>query len=42
LVNTEPSALVAPDEGGAPNYRSPAFDPASGLLIYCAYDADGI
>jgi alcohol dehydrogenase (cytochrome c) len=25
--------LVAPDEAGATNYRSPSFDPATGLLI---------
>ena len=34
--------LVAPDEAGGTNYRSPAFDPASGLLIVSAHDAYGI
>jgi alcohol dehydrogenase (cytochrome c) len=31
--------LVAPDEAGATNYRSPSFDPATGLLIVSAADA---
>jgi alcohol dehydrogenase (cytochrome c) len=34
--------LVAPDEAGGTNYRSPAFDPATGLLIVSAHDAYGI
>jgi alcohol dehydrogenase (cytochrome c) len=34
--------LVAPDEGGGTNYRSPSFDPAAGLLIVSARDAYGI
>jgi alcohol dehydrogenase (cytochrome c) len=34
--------LVAPDEGGATNYRSPSFDPATGLLIVSARDAYAI
>ncbi|MEO6237721.1 MAG: acido-empty-quinoprotein group A, partial [Vicinamibacterales bacterium] len=34
--------LVAPDEGGGTNYRSPSFDPATGLLIVSARDAYGI
>jgi alcohol dehydrogenase (cytochrome c) len=34
--------LVAPDEGGGTNYRSPSFDPATGLLIVSAHDAYGI
>jgi alcohol dehydrogenase (cytochrome c) len=34
--------LVSPDEGGATNYRSPGFDPDSGLLIVSAVDAFGI
>jgi alcohol dehydrogenase (cytochrome c) len=34
--------LVAPDESGGTNYRSPAFDPATGLLIVSAHDAYGI
>src|ERR1044072_3227941 len=34
--------LVGPDEAGGTNYRSPAFDPATGLLIVSAHDAYGI
>lgn len=34
--------LVAPNEGGGTNYRSPSFDPATGLLIVSAQDAYGI
>ena len=34
--------LVAPNEAGATNYRSPSFDPASGLLVVSAVDAWGI
>ena len=34
--------LVAPDEGGATNYRSPSFDAKTGLLIVSARDAYGI
>jgi alcohol dehydrogenase (cytochrome c) len=34
--------LVAPNEGGATNYRSPSFDPMSGLLVVSAVDAYGI
>ena len=34
--------LVAPDEAGGTNYRSPSFDPATGLLIVSAQDAYGI
>ena len=34
--------LVAPDESGGTNYRSPAFDPETGLLIVSAHDAYGI
>jgi len=34
--------LVAPDEAGGTNYRSPAFDPATGTLIVSAHDAYGI
>jgi alcohol dehydrogenase (cytochrome c) len=44
-VAKEPSRdgrLVAPDEGGATNYRSPSFDPATGLLIVSARDAYAI
>jgi alcohol dehydrogenase (cytochrome c) len=41
----EPSrdgVLVAPNESGGTNYRSPSFDPATGLLIVSAYDGYGI
>jgi alcohol dehydrogenase (cytochrome c) len=41
----EPSregVLVAPNENGATNYRSPSFDPASGLFLVSAHDAYGI
>jgi alcohol dehydrogenase (cytochrome c) len=34
--------LVAPNEAGATNYRSPSFDPATGLLLVNAQDAYGI
>ncbi len=34
--------LVAPNEAGATNYRSPSFDPATGQLIVSAVDAWGI
>lgn len=34
--------LVAPNEGGATNYRSPSFDPTRGLLVVSAVDAYGI
>jgi len=34
--------LISPDEAGGTNYRSPAFDPATGLLIVSAHDAYGI
>jgi len=34
--------LVAPDEGGATNYRSPSFDSKTGLLIVSSRDAYGI
>jgi alcohol dehydrogenase (cytochrome c) len=34
--------LVAPDEGGGTNYRSPSFDPGTGLFIVSARDAYGI
>jgi alcohol dehydrogenase (cytochrome c) len=34
--------LVAPDEGGATNYRSPSFDAKTGLLVVSARDAYGI
>jgi len=34
--------LVAPNESGATNYRSPSFDPATGLFIVSAQDGYGI
>jgi alcohol dehydrogenase (cytochrome c) len=34
--------LVAPNEAGATNYRSPGFDPTTGLLVVSAQDAYGI
>src|SRR5688500_17310047 len=34
--------LVAPDEAGGTNYRSPSFDPATGLMLVSAHDAYGI
>ena len=34
--------LVAPDEGGLTNYRSPSFDPATGLFIVSAHPSYGI
>jgi alcohol dehydrogenase (cytochrome c) len=34
--------LVAPNEGGATNFRSPSFDPLTGLLIVSAKDGYGI
>jgi len=34
--------LVAPDESGGTNYRSPSFDPKSGLLLVSSHDAYGI
>jgi alcohol dehydrogenase (cytochrome c) len=34
--------LVAPDEGGATNYRSPSFDAKTGTLIVSSRDAYGI
>jgi alcohol dehydrogenase (cytochrome c) len=34
--------LVAPNEAGATNYRSPSFDPRTGLLLVSAVDAWGI
>jgi alcohol dehydrogenase (cytochrome c) len=34
--------LVAPSESGGTNYRSPSFDPATGLLIVSALDAYGV
>jgi len=34
--------LIAPNEGGGTNYRSPSFDPRTGLFIVSAQDAYGI
>jgi alcohol dehydrogenase (cytochrome c) len=34
--------LVSPNESGATNYRSPSFDPQSGLFIVSAQDAYGL
>ena len=34
--------LVAPNEGGGTNYRSPSFDPRTGLFIVSAQDAYGV
>jgi len=31
--------LIAPDEGGLTNYRSPSFDPATGLFLVSAHPA---
>ena len=34
--------LVAPDEAGGTNYRSPSFDPATGVLVVSAHDGYGL
>ncbi len=34
--------LIAPDEGGATNYRSPSFDTKTGLFLVSARDSYGI
>jgi alcohol dehydrogenase (cytochrome c) len=34
--------LIAPDEGGAANYRSPSFDPTTGLFVHAAREAYSI
>jgi alcohol dehydrogenase (cytochrome c) len=34
--------LIAPDEGGMTNYRSPSFDPQTGLFIVDAHPSYGI
>lgn len=34
--------LIAPDEGGATNYRSPSFDPPTGLFLVSARDSYGV
>ena len=39
---TRDGVLIAPNEAGATNYRSPSFDPATGLFLVSAQDAYGI
>ena len=39
---TRDGRLIAPDEGGATNYRSPSFDPLTGLFLVSARDAYGV
>lgn len=39
---TPDGRLVAPNEGGGTNYRSPSFDPKTGLFIVSAQDSYGI
>ena len=34
--------LIAPDEGGLTNYRSPSFDPKTGLFVVNAHPSYGI
>jgi alcohol dehydrogenase (cytochrome c) len=34
--------LVSPNESGATNYRSPSFDPVTGLFVVSAHDSYGI
>ena len=34
--------LIAPDEGGMTNYRSPSFDPKTGLFLVSAHPSYGI
>ncbi len=34
--------LIAPDEGGLTNYRSPSFDPKTGLFLVSAHPSYGI
>ncbi|HEV2196024.1 MAG TPA: acido-empty-quinoprotein group A [Candidatus Acidoferrum sp.] len=34
--------LIAPDEGGATNYRSPSFDPQTSLFLVSARDSYGV
>ncbi len=44
-VDKEPARdgrLIAPDEGGMTNYRSPSFDPKTGLFIVDAHPSYGI
>jgi alcohol dehydrogenase (cytochrome c) len=43
--NKEPARdgrLIAPNESGATNYRSPSFDPATGLFVVSSQDGYGI
>jgi alcohol dehydrogenase (cytochrome c) len=39
---TRDGVLIAPNESGGTNYRSPSFDPQTGTLIVSAHDAYGI
>jgi alcohol dehydrogenase (cytochrome c) len=39
---TRDGRLVAPNESGGTNYRSPSFDPATGFLLVSAHDSYGI
>src|SRR4029450_3919002 len=39
---TRDGVLIAPNESGGTNYRSPSFDRKTGLLIVSAHDAYGI
>jgi alcohol dehydrogenase (cytochrome c) len=39
---TRDGRLVAPNEAGGTNYRSPSFDPSTGLLVVSAQDGYGI
>jgi len=39
---TRDGRLVAPNEAGGTNYRSPSFDPTTGLFIVSAQDSYGI
>jgi len=39
---TRDGRLIAPDEGGMTNYRSPSFDPKTGLFVVSAHPSYGI
>jgi alcohol dehydrogenase (cytochrome c) len=39
---TRDGVLIAPNESGGTNYRSPSFDPQTGTLVVSAHDAYGI
>jgi alcohol dehydrogenase (cytochrome c) len=39
---TPDGRLIAPDEGGLTNYRSPSFDPKTGLFIVNAHPSYGV